>query len=385
MIFRTNPRELSGYFLGVAMKHHGDDCDPFDPGEDDPGSEADYARDQEIGQMRGERGARAMTVKPAQQPKPESRMKLSAITSGRVERPMRLLMYGTEGVGKTRFAASAPRPVFIPTEEGTDQLDVPRFPRPHSWSDVLEAVDELLNGEHDHKTAVIDTLDAAEPMCWQHVVDNARNLKIKTIEDFGFGKGYVAALDAWRVLLSRLEQLRTKRDMHVILLAHSWIKPFKNPEDEDYDRYELKLHAKAGGLIKEWADAVLFTRFETFTNTDEKSKRSRGVSNGSRVIHTQRTAAFDAKNRFDLPPTIPLDWSTFMKAVTDGRPADVTSIRNRINGAVFTYKDLLGEETVAKVQAAFDQAGDDAAQLARVLDRLNATISIKKQEQESQS
>jgi hypothetical protein len=333
-----------------------------------------------------------MTVKPAVQNQPppqrESRMKLGAISKGRLERPLRVLLYGVEGVGKSTFAANAPSPIFLAAEDGTAQLDVARFPEPRTWQEALDAVEELTVGEHEFKTVVVDTLDWLEPLCWDHVVSKAPlvggKVKIKAIEDFGFGKGYVAALDEWRKLLSAFERLRSKRGMHVVFLAHSWVKPFKNPEDEDYDRYELKLHAKAGGLIKEWADAVLFTRFETFANTDDRTKRTRGVSSGNRVLHTVRTAAYDAKNRYDLPTTLPLDWTAFAKAVADGRPADVTSLRNRINGAVFTHKELLGEETITKIELAFSQAGDDAAQLARVLDRLNATISIKKQEQESQ-
>lgn len=363
--------------LAVLEKHHGGDLDALLDA-DEFGDRFDYARDQETGQM-AERGGRFMTVKPAvqnQAPPRESRMKLGAVTKGRVERPMRLLVYGTEGVGKTLFAANAPSPIFIPTEDGTDSFDVPRFPRPQSWAELLDAVDELLNSPHEYKTVVIDTLDAAEPMCWQHIVDNARSPKIKSVEDFGFGKGYVAALDAWRVLLSRLELLRARREMHVLLIAHSWIKPFKNPEDEDYDRYELKLHTKAGGLIKEWADAVLFARFETFTNTDEKSKRSRGVSTGARVIHTQRTAAFDAKNRFDLPPTLPLDWTAFLSAVKAQTPADPAKLKERIATLLINASDDVTE----RVSIAVDKAGNNAAQLARIADHLAATVSIANQE-----
>jgi hypothetical protein len=127
---------------------------------------------------------------------------------------------------------------------------------------------------------------------------------VKNIEDVGFGKGYNAALDRWRDMLSRLDTLRDRRGMNVILLAHSWIKTFRNPEGDDFDRYELKLHAKTSGLIKEWSDAVLFAAYETLTATD-KSKRTRGISTGARIVHTERRAAFDAKNRFELPAELP--------------------------------------------------------------------------------
>lgn len=322
-----------------------------------------------------------MVVKSAQSqsqsaPQP-SRMKLGTIVKGRLERPMRLLCFGVEGVGKSTFAANAPSPIFLAAEDGTAQLDVARFPEPKSWREVFDAIDELTVGEHDFKTVVVDTLDWLEPLCWDHLVQKANSPKITSVEDFGFGKGYVAALDEWRLLLSRFEQLRLKRGMHVILLAHSWIKTFKNPEDSDWDRYELKLHAKAGGLLKEWCDAVLFARYETFANTDEKTKRTRGVSTGARVIHTQRTAAWDAKNRYDLPETLPLEWQAFADAVKRQAPAEPAKLRARITALLERTTD---QELIQKVTAAVEAAGNNAALLAKYHDNLAARIAIQTQE-----
>lgn len=316
------------------------------------------------------------TTQP-QTPAQPSRMKLGAVVRGKVERPMRVLLYGVEGVGKSTFAAAAPNPIFIAAEDGTAQLDVARFPEPKGWNEVFDAIDELATADHDYKTVVVDTLDWLEPLCWEHVVVQAKSTKITSIEDFGFGKGYVAALDQWRLLLARFEQLRARRGMHVVFLAHSWIKTFKNPEDADFDRYELKLHAKAGGLLKEWSDAVLFARYETFTNTDEKTKRTRGVSTGARVIHTQRTAAWDAKNRYDLPEALPLDWQAFADAVRAQAPADPAKLRARIEKLLEQTSD---KELMRNVRSAVANAGDNAAQLAKYADHLAAKINIQEQE-----
>jgi hypothetical protein len=314
---------------------------------------------------------------PPQAPAQPSRMKLTAVTRGKIERPMRVLLYGVEGVGKSTFAANAPSPIFLAAEDGTSQLDVARFPEPKSWRDAFDALDELITADHDFRTVVVDTLDWLEPMCWQHVVNKANSTKITSIEDFGFGKGYVAALDEWRLLLAKFEQLRLKRGMHVIFLAHSWIKTFKNPEDADFDRYELAVHAKASGLIKQWCDAVLFARYETFANTDEKTKRTRGVSTGARIIHTQRTAAWDAKNRHDLPDALPLDWQAFADAVAAHKPADPQRLRTRIETLL---KQTTNEKLITDVTAAVAAAGDDAAKLAKYADTLAARISISAQE-----
>ncbi len=303
------------------------------------------------------------------------RMTLSAVTRGRVEKPLRVLLYGPEGVGKSTFAACAPDPIFLAAEDGTSQLDVARFPEPRHWLDANDAVDSLIREEHSFKTLAIDTVDWLEPMIWQHVVNSARSQNIKSIEDFGYGKGYNAALDEWGAFLRKLDQLRDAKNMHIVLLAHSWLKPFKNPEDDDYDRYELKLNAKAGGKLKEWCDAVLFARHETFTARDEKTKRAKGVSSGARVIHTTRTAAFDAKNRHDLPPTLPLSWEDFLVATKSHAPASAETLRARIAELL----DGADDELSGKVNKAVQSAADDASRLARIADRLAAKRSINGQ------
>ena len=37
--------------------------------------------------------------------------------------PPRFLIYGVEGIGKSTLASQSPNPIFIPTEDGLDQID----------------------------------------------------------------------------------------------------------------------------------------------------------------------------------------------------------------------------------------------------------------------
>lgn len=296
------------------------------------------------------------------------RMTLESIQGGRRVRPVRVVGYGPEGVGKSTFGAGAPSPVFIGPEDGTDHLDVQRFPAPKSLEDVYDAVRVLGTTDHSYQTLVIDTLDWMEPVLWDHICKRDAQ---DNIEAYGYGKGYVAAVDEWRRLLSILDRLRDVKSMHIVLLAHSWIRSFKNPEGEDFDRYQLKLHDKSSGLIKEWADCVLFFNYETYAAKDSKTKRIRGVSTGSRLIHTTRTAAYDAKNRYDLPESMPLDWSDFFAAVQTHRPADPVALLAEITRKA----KLIGGDAEAKAMAKTVDA--DAATLAKINDRLNALIAQK--------
>ena len=64
-------------------------------------------------------------------------MALSNIIHGIQAEPFRVLIHGLEGLGKTTFAAQAPDPIFIQTEDGLGQIDVPRFPLAESFDSVI--------------------------------------------------------------------------------------------------------------------------------------------------------------------------------------------------------------------------------------------------------
>ncbi len=295
------------------------------------------------------------------------RMALANVTRGRIDRPDRILVIGQEGVGKTTFAAMAPSPIFLCSEDGTSHVDVARFPEPQSFSEVLDAVRMLIEDSHDFQTLVIDTVDWLEPLVWAAVCEDGKK---PDIEAFGYGKGYTAAVDRWRRLLRALDRARDVKNMGVILLAHAQIKTFKNPEGEDFDRYMGKLHEKSYGLIREWADHVLFARFQTYTV--EKDGRHKGVSDGARVLCTTRTAAYDAKNRADLPPELPLSWEDFAAARAAHKPADPAKLEAEIVSLVETLAD---PDTTTKVTPYLTTIRGDAAKLAHLVNRLRAKVA----------
>ncbi|MDP2270897.1 MAG: ATP-binding protein [Archangium sp.] len=341
---------LQGYFFGVAEKHHGHEPDFIEsmfetsflgevqvddrgqpiwrthrPGEHDLPDHPQRADGpgelDEYGWPKTEREGSTMTAAQpltAAPPKPaaQSRMTLAAVTKGKVKKPHRIVGYGPEGIGKSSFAAGAPNPVFLPLEDGTNHLDVARLPKAETWREAREAVRLLINEKHEFQTLVIDTLDALEALLWRHMIerdkfaDEKQKTPLRDIESYGYGKGYTKALEDWRGLLKDLEALSAK-GVHVVLLAHSQVKPFKNPAGEDYERYELKLHQKAAGLMKEWAESVLFMNYETFAKKDPATKRVKGIDSGARLIFTERRAAYDAKHRGNLPESLPLSWADF--------------------------------------------------------------------------
>ncbi len=297
-----------------------------------------------------------------------SRMTLSNVIRGKQARPAKILLYGVEGVGKSTFASQAPAPIFLCSEDGTAQLDVARFPSPRNWADVLEAVRVLTHEEHTFKTLVIDTVDWLEPMVWHHVCALGGK---QNIEEFGYGKGYVLALDQWRTLISRLEMLQRTRKLHVVLLGHAAVRKIDDPQTGPFDRYRLKVHEKSSDVLREWVDAILFARHEVGTRADKNGKL-RGVSSGHRIMHTQWTAAYDAKNRFDLPEKLPLSWEELGDAIKRGAPADAAKLKTELLDLIPRLQDAQKANTALR-----EWAGDNPARLAQLLDKVRSKLALE--------
>lgn len=295
-------------------------------------------------------------------------MQFDALIRGKQQQPMRLLLYAPEGLGKSTFASQSRKPIFLGAENGSDHLDVVRFPTPHSLEDCFDAVRLLTDDAHDFGTLVIDTLDWMEPLVWDFI---CRRDKKANIEDYNYGRGYQAALDEWRRFLATLESMRRIRKTDVILLAHSQLRTFKNPTGPDFDRYELKLNLKAGGLLKEWCDAVLFANYETYAAKEDRTNRVRGVSTGARLIYTERTASWDAKNRYGLPEQLPLSWESFEAAAAAGQPADPKVLTEEIQRKAAGLND----EEKKKVLAAIGRANGDAVKLSQLNNYTNSRLA----------
>jgi len=223
------------------------------------------------------------------------------VIRGRRRTAVRGVIYGVEGIGKSTLAASFPGAVVLDTEDGTNHLDVARIPC-GDWATLKATIGQLLIERHEFQTVVIDTADWAERSLIEWML--ARDAK-KSIESYGFGKGYIMLAEEFGHLLTACDKL-VARGINVVFVAHSLVKRTTPPDQADgWDRYELKLSRQTSPLLREWCDLLLFANYETkLVETD--GGRKRAIGGKTRVLHTERSAAFDAKNRFGLPERIPM-------------------------------------------------------------------------------
>ena len=227
------------------------------------------------------------------------------IKTGIQKRAVKVVITGTEGIGKSTLASHAPDALFIDTEGGTDQIDTRRISGLKTWDELKAVVDEVIATPSCCRTLVLDTADWAEGMCIRHI---CTKFKVAGLESLGYGKGYTYLYEEFGTLLEKLNKL-IPLGISVIIIAHAKMRKQELPEEQGaFDRWELKLSRQVAPLVKEWADAVLFCNYKTMViANDSGAKKAVG---GERVIYTTHHPCWDAKNRFGLKEELPLDFSS---------------------------------------------------------------------------
>ena len=242
---------------------------------------------------------------------------LDSITRGKRMVAPRIMIFGPHGVGKTLWATSAPTPIVIQTEDGLGLLETPAFPLAMTSAQIHEAISTLYYEAHEFQTVVLDSAD------W---LDNLVGAEIRANHDakeLAYGKDMVLIAEQWRAILDGFNALRSK-NMTVIFTAHSEVKRYDPPDSDSYERFQPKLTTRASALIQEWADCVLFANWKTFVKKEvvgnagskNPNTKTKPLATAERLLYTGEKPAHLAKNRFSLPPELPLTWSAFETALT---------------------------------------------------------------------
>ena len=235
---------------------------------------------------------------------------LASVTRTRRLQAPKMVLAGEHKIGKSTFAASAPSPVGICTEDGLTGIDTNAFPLCKSLADVYEAIGTLLNEPHDFQTVFLDSADWTEPLLHEHV---CRANKWESIESPGYGKGYIAAAAEWKNLLDGFEALRRERGMAVVLISHVKQKRIESPTHEGYDAWVLKLHDRATALCLEWADIVGFAAHRIALKKTEAGfgqKETKALKTGERLLYLEAHPAYPSGTRFGLKDC-ELSWDAF--------------------------------------------------------------------------
>ena len=226
------------------------------------------------------------------------------IKSGRLSKPVKAVIYGLEGTGKSTLAAHTPSPLFLDTEGGTTYLDVNRIDQFTGWEGLLNTIEEVARDPSCCATLVIDTADWAEQMAIKHICEK---YKQTGLESFGFGKGYTYLAEEFSRMLRACDNVLAS-GRNVVIVAHARVRKQELPEEMGaFDHWELKLSRQCAPLLAEWPDLLLFISYKTFVSGTESGAKK--ASGGKRVMYATHHPCWDAKNRFGLPDEMELDYS----------------------------------------------------------------------------
>lgn len=261
----------------------------------------------------GSGNSKAAPAAPSSPPKQFTKGKNSS-TNGK-----KFLVYGESGRGKSSLSILAPRPILIPLDDGTsDLLDpytgeaIDEVKGVHTFEDTRLAVhqDALFV---DNDTVIIDTVTKLEDLSHEYMFKTIPHEKagvtVKSIEGYGYGKGYRHLYDTMKLFLMDVDAL-VRTGKNVILIAQSTTRMVPNAAGEDYLCSCPRLYQGSKGtppveeLYREWADFVLFIDYTSTVVTDKKAK-----GDTTRAIFTDGELHFKAKSRVlpdgkNLPPVV---------------------------------------------------------------------------------
>lgn len=243
---------------------------------------------------------------------------MSLLTSLKVKdfrRKELLLLYGKIGCGKTSIAAAFSNSCFIvtPNERGIDQVkargevpeDYPVF-MVAKWTDLRALLAEITKAPKEafpYETVVFDSLSTMQELVFTHVCDTAYGNDRKKFNYFSNGQRDCEG--PWSDFLQDIEKLRDK-GIRVVLVAHATARSIEDPQHGSYTMWQPDIYdsEKQGSLLRPTMKQATDIGFIEFAvHVDEDGKAAGGTK---RIIHFQRSAAWEAKNQRGLKDSIAL-------------------------------------------------------------------------------
>ena len=232
--------------------------------------------------------------------------------------PPKIILYGRNGIGKSRFALKAPNPIFLDLDENIYELSVSSNKTfgvsIKTYDDVMAFLGTLFNQDHEFKTLVVDSLSSLEKLVIEKVL---KDNKVSSLASFQYGQGYQKMMPLWDQFLEKLKNLWEHKKIMVIMLAHFKEKREEHLTGASYMQYQINLYEKASELLRNWCSCVLFAddEIELKDETVEFNRKISKVSKSTRVLHTDGGTTFLAKNTYNLPSKLPLDWNVLFNHI----------------------------------------------------------------------
>ncbi|MFC8151652.1 ATP-binding protein [Bacillus paralicheniformis] len=213
----------------------------------------------------------------------------------------KILIYGSNNLGKTYQASRMEKPFFIAFEKGLAAIDGIPFAPIHRWSDFVKVVRQFeRNAEKAkeiYKTIVIDGADIMARYCSKYICDTYGVNRLKEGNN-GYGLWSEFETELWE----QIDKLLSL-DYTVVFITHE-------VEDED-GKFQPKGDKRLMPTIRDNCDFTIYLK-------------SNGVDGDGNVIKSSaylaETDKFFARSKFDYVPTFIEEFTAenLKKAIVEG-------------------------------------------------------------------
>jgi len=266
---------------------------------------------------------------------------LAQTTSGPSFEGQRIVISGTEGVGKTTLACGAPGSLLIPLENGYASITTHRTPQIATWLQLIGLMDEIRGaaqtGKFAHKTLVFDSATALERMIEIATIEADPDHKKKKLTmataHGGYGKAFVHMRNLFQDFIARCDELAKYAKINIVITCHTFASKVIDPAYGEYLQWELLLYSPKDGktygpreFITQWADLIGFMHEPLFVTKEDNHKMAVSANQG-RMLAVDRSPQWVAKNRYDLTETIAIpkenSWNYLADAIYKSKGIDL--------------------------------------------------------------
>ena len=227
------------------------------------------------------------------------------------KRAATFFVHGEPGIGKTELVAQFKNPVFIcdVQEDGVQDLvdfgfiSVETIWYPTSFKEFMEMLDRVKTGEYG-ETCVIETLRGWEVMMHDFGYKEFKFTNRQKWESFA--EGPRACEKLVRDVIDKLQAIRSN-GVTVVMTGHTKDSRVQNPTLPEYHKMVPEATKSTWFPLAKWFQNIFYMALNVSVakdNENDVTERAWAFSCGERVLYTSKDAAYEAKNRYRLPPSI---------------------------------------------------------------------------------
>lgn len=245
-------------------------------------------------------------------------MDLSGIKPSKDLKKSIITIHGNEKVGKSTFACQFPDALVLDLEKGLSNINVAKFPIEkdrviNDYNEVIEFLQSFKSQNLPYKTLIIDSVTKLESLVF---ADLCKKHNKASMESWDFQKGYKMATEEFNRIVKFLDQIRTEKDVDVIMICHSVARSEKRPDGVDFNIYDLDVYKDTSALLKRYSDCIGYAHIPLITVTEKggfgnKTEKVKGdKSTAERMIDFGKNPAYASGNRYGLDTT-KLDYNDY--------------------------------------------------------------------------